>query len=127
MWEAYQDVKELAKKIPKKVKINGAVQQMLIHLCAAAQIAESLRFECGVGDTSAVSQLPVPLDTGAPVPSIRKRKRGAEPEDTTGQPPPKRMADGSDRSDCIIMPNQCHCGQVFDSDNNLTRHSWHYS
>ena len=103
--EMYQDVKDLVQKIPKKVKINGALQQMLIHLRAAAQIAETLRFECGVGDTSAVSQLPLPLDTGAPVPSIRKCKRGAEPEDTTGQPPAKRMADGSDRRDCVIMPN----------------------
>ena len=97
---------------------------MLIHLSAAAQIAESLRFECGVGDTSAVSQLPVPLDTGAAVPSIRKRKRGAEAQDTE-QPPEKQqkqLADGSDRRDCIIMPQQCHCGQVFDSDNKLARH-----
>ena len=121
--EMYQDVKDLVKKIPKNVKINGALQQMLIHLRGAAQIAETLRFECAVGDTSPVSQLPMPLDTGAPVPSIRKCKRGAEPEDTTGQPPPKRMADGSDRRDCVIMPNQCSCGQVFDSDNNLARHS----
>ena len=121
--EMYQDVKDLVKKIPKNVKINGALQQMLIHLRGAAQIAETLRFECGVGDTSPVSQLPMPLDTGAPVPSIRKRKRGAEPEDTTGQPPAKRMADGSDRRDCVIMPKQCSCGQVFDSDNNLARHS----
>ena len=68
--DTYQDAKELGKIIPPKVKMNGAVQQMIIHLRAAAQIAESHRFECGVGDTSAVSQLPVPLDTGAAVPSI---------------------------------------------------------
>ena len=122
--DTYQDAKELAKIIPPKVKMNGAVQQMIIHLRAAAQIAESLRFECGVGDTSAVSQLPVPLDTGAAVPSIRKRKRGAEAQDTE-QPPEKQqkqLADGSDCRDCIIMPQQCHCGQVFDSDNKLARH-----
>ena len=124
--EMYHDVKDLVQKIPKNVKMNGALQQMLIHLRAAALIAETLRFECAVGDTSAVSQLPLPLDTGTPLPTIRKRKRGAEPEHTTGQPPAKQtkqMADGSDRTDCIIMPQQCSCGKVFDSDNDLARHS----
>ena len=96
--ENYQDIKEVSQKIPKNVKINGALQQMLIHLRAAAQIAESIRFECGVGDTSSVSQLPMPLDTGASLPSVRKCKRAEETEDTE-QPPPKRLADGSDRRD----------------------------
>ena len=102
----YQDVKELSKKIPKNVKINGAIQQMLIHLCAAAQIAESIRFECGVGDTSSVSQLPMPLDTGASVPSVRKHKWAEDTKDTQ-EPPPKRLADGSDRRDMVMMPKQC--------------------
>ena len=119
--ENYQDIKEVSQKIPKNVKINGAIQQMLIHLRAAAQIAESIRFECGVGDTSSVSQLPMPLDTGASLPSVRKRKRAEETEDTE-QPPPKRLADGSDRRDTVMMPKQCHCGKVFESDNNLKRH-----
>ena len=34
--ETYQDIKEVSQKIPQKVKINGAIQQMLIHLRAAA-------------------------------------------------------------------------------------------
>ena len=121
MQENYQDIKEVSQKIPKNVKINGAIQQMLIHLRAAAQIAESIRFECGVGDTSSVSQLPMPLDTGASLPSVRKRKRAEETEDTE-QPPPKRLADGSDRHDTVMMPKQCHCGKVFESDNNLKCH-----
>ena len=119
--ENYQDIKEVSQKIPKNVKINGAIQQMLIHLRAVAQIAESIRFECGVGDTSSVSQLPMPLDTGASLPSVRKRKQAEETEDTE-QPPPKHLADGSDRCDTVMMPKQCHCGKVFESDNNLKRH-----
>ena len=70
--EVYQDVKQVIGKIPTKAKINGALQQMSIHLRAAAQIAETVRFECGVGDTTAVSQLPVPLQTGATEPILRK-------------------------------------------------------
>ena len=111
--ENYQDIKELSKKIPKNVKINGPIQQMLIHLRAAAQIAESIRFKCGVGDTSSVSQLPMPLDIGASVPSVRKCKRAENTEDTQ-EPPPKWLADGSNRRDTVMMLKQCHCGKVFD-------------
>ena len=121
VWETYQDIKEVSQKIPQKVKLNGAIQQMLIHLRAAAQIAESIRFECGVGDTYSASQLPMPLDTGASLPSVRKCKRAEETEDTE-QPPAKHLADGSDRRDTVMMPKQCHCGKVFESDNNLKRH-----
>ena len=70
--EVYQDVKQVIGKIPTKAKINGALQQMSIHLRAAAQIVETVRFECGVEDTTAVSQLPVPLQTGATEPILRK-------------------------------------------------------
>ena len=62
--KVYQDVKQVIGKIPTKSKINGTLQQMSLHLRAAAQIAETVRFECGVGDTTAVSQLPVPLQMG---------------------------------------------------------------
>ena len=53
-----------------------------------AKIAEMVRFECGMGDTTAVSQLPVPLQTGATEPILHKRK----PTDETaaeGEPAPK--------------------------------------
>ena len=86
--EVYQDVKQVIGKIPTKAKINGALQQMSIHLRAAAQIAETVRFECGVGDTTAVSQLPVPLQTGATEPILRKRKR-ADETTAEGEPAPK--------------------------------------
>ena len=36
--ENYQDIKEVSQKIPQNVKINGALQQMLIHLRAAAKL-----------------------------------------------------------------------------------------
>ena len=70
--EVYQDVKQVIGKIPTKAKINGFLQQMSIHLRAAAQIAETVRFECGVRDTTAVSHLPVPLQTGATEPILHK-------------------------------------------------------
>ena len=40
--EVYQDVKQIIGKIPTKAKINGALQQMSIHLRAAAQIAKTV-------------------------------------------------------------------------------------
>ena len=40
--EVYQDVKQVIGKIPTKAKINGTLQQMSIHLRAAAQIAETV-------------------------------------------------------------------------------------
>ena len=70
--EVYQDVKQVIGKIPTKAKINGALQQMSIHLRAVAPIAETVRFECSVGDTTAASQLPVLLQTGATEPILRK-------------------------------------------------------
>ena len=74
----YQDVKQIFGKVPTKAKINSALQQMSIHLRAAAQIAEMVRFECGIGDTTPVSQLPVPLQMGATEPILRKRKTADE-------------------------------------------------
>ena len=117
----YQDVKQVIGKIPTKAKINGALQQMSIHLRAAAQIAETVRFECGVGDTTAVSQLPVPLQTGATEPILRKQKR-ADETTAEGEPAPKHCADGFDHKDCELIPWQCQCGKVFDTTNNLKHH-----
>ena len=70
--KVYQDVKQIIAKVPTKAKLNGTLQQMAIHLRAAAQIAETVRFECGVGDTTVVSQLPVPLQMGATEPILCK-------------------------------------------------------
>ena len=121
--EVYQDVKQVIGKIPTKSKINGALQQMSIHLRAAAQIAETVQFECGVGDTTAVSQLPVPLQMGATEPILHKRKTAGETAETAeGEPPPKCRADGLDHKDTELMPRQCHCGKVFDTTNNLKHH-----
>ena len=121
--EVYQDVKQVIGKIPTKSKINGALQQMSIHLRAVAQIAETVRFECGVGDTTAVSQLPVPLQMGATEPILRKHKTAGETAETAeGEPPPKHRADGFDHKDTELMPRQCHCSKVFDTTNNLKRH-----
>ena len=121
--KVYQDVKQVIGKIPTKSKINGALQQMSIHLRAAAQIAETVQFECGVGDTTAVSQLPVPLQTGTTEPILHKRKTAGETAETAeGEPPPKCRADGLDHKDTELMPRQYHCGKVFDTTNNLKHH-----
>ena len=40
--EVYQDVKQIIAKVPTKAKLNGALQQMAIHLREAAQIAETI-------------------------------------------------------------------------------------
>ena len=117
----YQDVKQIIAKVPTKAKLNGVLQQMAIHLRAAAQIAEMVRFECAVGNTTAVSQLPVPLQMGATEPILCKRK----PADETaaeGEPAPKHRADGFDRKDTELIPEQCHCSKVFDTNNNLKHH-----
>ena len=119
----YQDVKQIIGKVPTKAKINGTLQQMSIHLRAAAQIAETVRFECGIGDTTPVSQLKVPLQTGATEPILCKRKIADETAETAeGEPAPKCCADGFDRKDTELMPRQCHCGKVFDTSNNLKCH-----
>ena len=60
--KSYQDVKNLVRHLPKNTRINGAIQQLSIHLRAGALIAETVRFQSGVGDTSPVSQLPFPVD-----------------------------------------------------------------
>ena len=119
----YQDVKQIIGKVPTKTKINSALQQMSIHLRAAAQIAETVRFECSVGDTTPVSQLPVPLQTGTTKPILRKCKTADETAETAEEKPaPKHHADGFDRKDTELMPRQCHCGKVFDTSNNLKHH-----
>ena len=121
--EVYQDVKQIIGKVPTKAKINGTLQQMSIHLRAAAQIAETVRFECGIGDTTPVSQLPVPLQMGATETILHKCKTADETDETAeGEPAPKCRADGFDRKDTELMPCQCHCGKVFDTSNNLKRH-----
>ena len=94
---------------------------MAIHLRAVAQIAETIRFECAVRDTTAVAQLPVPLQMGATEPILRKQKP-ADETTAEGELAPKCHADGFDRKDCELMPHQCHCGKVFDTNNNLKRH-----
>ena len=60
----YQDVKNIVKWLPKDTRINRAIQQISMHLHASALIAGTVRFQSGVRDTSPVSQLPFPVDTG---------------------------------------------------------------
>ena len=119
--KVYQDAKQIIAKVPTKVKLNGTLQQMAIHLRAAAQIAETIRFECGVGDTTAGAQLPVPLQMGATEPILRKQKL-ADETTAEGKLAPKCCVDGFDRTDCELMPCQCHCSKVFDTNNNLECH-----
>ena len=83
---SYQDVKNIVNRLPKNTQINGALQQICIHMRASALIASTVRFQCGVGDTSPVSQLPFPVDTGVvDEPIVRKRKAtAAKGSATTG-------------------------------------------
>ena len=73
VYNGYQDVKQIIGKIRTKDMINSTLQDMCIHLRAAAQIAKTVRFECSIGDTP-VSQLPRHLQMGATKPILRKRK-----------------------------------------------------
>ena len=86
---SYQDVKDIVNRLPKNMWINGALQQICIHMRASALIASTVCLQCGVGDTSPVSQLPFPVDTGvADEPIVRKRKAtAAKGSGTTGPTP----------------------------------------
>ena len=108
----YQDIKEVSQKIPQKVKINGAIQQMLIHLRAAAKLRNQFVLNVEWGIPFRYPSSPCPLTLGHLYPVLENIKRAEETEDTE-QPLPKRLADGSDRRDTVMMPKQCHCGKVF--------------
>ena len=43
--KSYQNVKNLVRHLPKNTHINGAIQQLSIHLHAGALIAETVRFQ----------------------------------------------------------------------------------
>ena len=140
--KSYQDVKNLVRHLPKNTCINGAIQQLSMHLCAGALIAETVRLQSGVRDTSPVSQLPFPADTGfLTEPVVRKRKSATTTTDTqeksakpssqpaTTGPTAAKVAKvslsspiGLDRTDIELMPNQCHCGEAYADDMALKRH-----
>ena len=140
--KSYQDVKNLVRHLPKNTRINGAIQQLSMHLRAGALIAETVRFQSGVGDTSPVSQLPFPVDTGVLAePVVCKRKSATTTTDTqekSAQPSSQPAATGptaakvakvslsspigSDRTDIDLMPNQCHCGEAYADAMALKRH-----
>ena len=124
--QAYQVVKNIISRLPKNTQINGAKQQIVMHMRASALIVGSVQFQSGVGDTSAVSQLPFPVDTGVlKDPVVHKRKsttttttaaQGTSSQPSTG-PTPAKVANvcpiGSEWRDIDLMANQCHCGQAF--------------
>ena len=79
----YQDVKNIVKWLPKDTRINRAIQQISMHLRVSALIAGTVRFQSGVRDTSPVSQLPFPVDTGVlKEPVVHKRKSATTTTDT---------------------------------------------
>ena len=139
--KSHQDVKNLVRRLPKNTRINGAIQQLSMHLRAGALIAETVRFQSGVGDTSPVSQLPFPVDTGVlkePVVCKRKSATATATQETSSQkssqpattgPTAAKVAKvslsspiGSDRTDIELMPNQCHCGEAYADNVALKRH-----
>ena len=130
--KTYQDVKNIVSHLPKNTRINGAMQQISMHMQASALIVGTVRFQSGVGDTSPVSQLPFPVNTGVlKEPVVHKRKStttttaaqgtSSQPSSqpaTTG-PTAAKVAKvslssliGSDRTDIGLMANQCHCGEA---------------
>ena len=131
--KSYQDVKNLVRCLPKNTRINGAIQQLSMHLRVGALIAETVRFQSVVGDTSPVSQLPFPVNTGVfAEPVVCKRKSATTTTDTqekSAQPLAQPAATGPtaakvakvsvtspiglDRTDIDLLPNQCHCGEAY--------------
>ena len=138
----YQDVKNIVKWLPKDTRINGAIQQISMHLHMSALIAGTVRFQSGVRDTSPVSQLPFPVNTGVlKEPVVCQRKSATTTTDTQGisaQPSSQTATTGptavkvakvslssligSDWTDIELMANQCHCGEVYADDVALKRH-----
>ena len=135
--QSHQDVKSIISRLPKNTQINGVMQQIAVHMRASVLIAGSVCFQSGIGDTSTVSQLPFPVNTGVlkdPVTCKRKatattttvsQQPGTSSQPATG-PTPAKVANvsliGSDHTDIDFMPNQCHCGQAFDSQADVKRH-----
>ena len=140
--KTYQDVKNIVSWLPKNTRINGAMQQISMHMQASALIAGTVRFQSGVGDTSPVSQLTFPVDTGVlKEPVVCKRKSAttttaaqgklSQPSSqpaTTG-PTAAKVAKvslsspiGLDWTDIEFMANQCHCGKAYADDMALKRH-----
>ena len=130
-------MKNIISRLPKNTQINGAMQQIVVHMRASALIAGSACFQSGIGDTSAVSQLPFPVDTGVLKDQvIHKRKAtatattaaqqpGTSSQPATGPTPAKVVKVspiGSDCTDIELMPNQCHCRQAFNNQADLKRH-----
>ena len=121
-----------------------ALSHRWLFICGLGLVLPILvRFESGVGDTSSVATLPYPLETGTPETVLHKRKSpraetvttattSKEKTTSTGQPaqgeeeqPAKKQkgsANGSGRTDVILMPFQCHCGSVFNNNRELHRH-----
>ena len=132
---SYQDVKNIVNRLPRNTCINGALQQICMHMRASALIASIVWFQSGVGDTSPVSQLPFLVDTGVvEEPIVRKRKATAaqgsasqqattgptastSQQATTGPTAPSVTSPiGSDRTDIELMEHQCHCGEAYADD-----------
>ena len=138
----YQDVKNIVKRLPKDTRINWAIQQISMHLHVSALIPGTVRFQSGVRDTSPVSQLPFPVNTGVlKEPVVRKRKSATTTTDTQGTssqpssqpattgPTAAKVAKvslsspiGSDWTDIELMVNQCHRGEAYSDDVALKRH-----
>ena len=139
--KSYQDVKNLVRHLPKNTHINGAIQQLSMHLHAGVLIAENVRFQSGVRDTSPVSQLPFPVNTGVlkePVVHKRKSATATATQETSSQKSSQPATTGptaakvakvslsslirSDQTDIEFMPNQCHCGEAYADNMALKRH-----
>ena len=130
--KSYQDVKNIVSQLPKNTRINGAMQQISMHMRASALIAGTVRFQSGVGDTSPISQLPFPVDTGlVKEPVVCKRKstttttaaQGTLSQAATTGPTAVKVAKASvsspiglDQTDIELMENQCHCGEAYSDD-----------
>ena len=140
--KTYQDVKNIVKWLPKDTRINGVIQQISMHLRVSALIAGTVRFQSGVRDTSPVSQLPFPVDTGVLKELVVHKRKSAttttDTQETSAQPSSQPATAGptavkvakvslsspigSDQTDIELMANQCHCGEAYADDMALKRH-----
>ena len=102
----------------------------------------TVRFQSAVGDTSPVSQLPFPVDTGVLKELVVCKRKSAttttDAQGTSSQPSSQSATTGptavkiakvslsspigSDQTDIELMVNQCHCSKAYADDVALKRH-----
>ena len=71
---AYEDISRIAQKLPPRKSINAGIHLIQLHLQAAAAIAKTTRFTCGVSDPDVTDQPAPTFDPLAAGVVTRKRR-----------------------------------------------------